>query len=199
MGRIVWSATANRFGWGAFLGQEPGGASVPSRAVPTRVSSVEGLPPAFIGVGGIDLYALEDIEYARRLIEAGVPTQLLVVPGAFHGFDGLAADTEVAQRFNAAKLDALRAARHYARVSPPSLQLPAWRVIILIMVACRPLVPPETRELRRCYESDRRTTALARRAADSERLAPLRDEWRRSGGAARTAGSEFAQRAARPR
>ena len=105
MGRIVWSATANRFGWGAFLGQEPGGASVPSRAVPARVSSVEGLPPAFIGVGGIDLFALEDIEYARRLIEAGVPTQLLVVPGAFHG---LAADTEVAQRFNAAKLDALR-------------------------------------------------------------------------------------------
>ena len=110
MGRIVWTAAANRFGWGAFLGQEAGGASVPSAAVPARVSSVEGLAPAFIGVGGIDLFVLEDIEYARRLIEAGVSTQLLVVPGAFHGFDGLAADTEVAQRFNAAKLDALRGA-----------------------------------------------------------------------------------------
>ena len=110
MGRIVWTATANRFGWGAFLGQEAGGASVPSAAVPARVSSVEGLPPAFIGVGGIDLFVLEDIEYARRLIEAGVPTQLLVVPGAFHGFDGLAAETDVAQKFNAAKLDALRGA-----------------------------------------------------------------------------------------
>ena len=110
MGRIVWTATANRFGWGAFLGQEAGGASVPSAGVPARVASVEGLAPAFIGVGGIDLFVLEDIEYARRLIEAGVPTQLLVVPGAFHGFDGLAADTAIAQRFNAAKLDALRGA-----------------------------------------------------------------------------------------
>ncbi len=110
MGRITWTATANQFGWGAFLGQEAGGASVPSAGVPARVTSVEGLPPAFIGVGGIDLFVLESVEYARRLIEAGVPTRLLVVPGAFHGFDGLAADTEIAQRFNAAKLDALRGA-----------------------------------------------------------------------------------------
>ncbi len=37
--------------------------------------------------GAIDLFVDEDIEYARRLIAAGVPTELHVVPGAYHGFD----------------------------------------------------------------------------------------------------------------
>ena len=108
IGTLLWTAASNRFGWRSFLGQEPGGPTAPSGAVPARVADLAGLPPAFIGVGSIDLFVDEDIEYARRLIAAGVPTELLVVPGAFHGFDGIAADTSVAKRFNAAKLDALR-------------------------------------------------------------------------------------------
>jgi acetyl esterase/lipase len=108
IGTLLWTATSNQFGWRSFLGQEPGGSTVPAGAVPARVADLAGLPPAWIGVGSIDLFVDEDIEYARRLIAAGVPTELLVVPGAFHGFDGIAADTAVAKRFNAAKLDALR-------------------------------------------------------------------------------------------
>jgi hypothetical protein len=41
----------------------------------------------------------EDIEYARRLIRAGVPTELHVYPGAFHGFNNVA-HAQVAQAFN---------------------------------------------------------------------------------------------------
>jgi acetyl esterase/lipase len=108
IGTLLWTAASNRFGWRSFLGQEPGGPSVPAAAVPARVADVSGLPPAWIGVGSIDLFVDEDIEYARRLITAGVATELLVVPGAFHGFDAFAANTSVAKRFNAAKLDALR-------------------------------------------------------------------------------------------
>jgi acetyl esterase/lipase len=110
IGRLIWTAQNNRFGWNAFLGQTPGGMSVPVIAVPARCKDLKGLPPAFIGVGSIDLFVDEDVEYARRLIEAGVPTQLVVVPGGYHGFDGLAADTSVAKAFNAAKMDALRKA-----------------------------------------------------------------------------------------
>jgi acetyl esterase/lipase len=110
IGTLLWTAAANRYGWRSFLGEEPGGPTVPSAAVPARVDNLAGLPPAFIGVGSIDLFVEEDLDYARRLIEANVSTELLVVPGAFHGFDAIAPESSPAKRFNAAKLDALRRA-----------------------------------------------------------------------------------------
>ena len=41
-------------------------------------------------VGTIDGFCDEDIAYAQRLNQAGVPTELHVYPGAPHGFDGMA-------------------------------------------------------------------------------------------------------------
>lgn len=110
IGTLLWTAEANRYGWQSFLGQVPGGLQVPAAGVPARVENLAGLAPAFIGVGGIDLFVSEDIDYARRLNEAGVPTELLVVPGAFHAFDGIAAETAIAKRFTQAKMNALRRA-----------------------------------------------------------------------------------------
>jgi len=37
------------------------------------VGGLSGLPPAWIGVGSLDLFADEDTEYARRLRDADVP------------------------------------------------------------------------------------------------------------------------------
>ena len=37
------------------------------------------------------LYLDENLDYARRLIDAGVPVELHVYPGAVHGFDLLGA------------------------------------------------------------------------------------------------------------
>ena len=110
---VGWSASENQYGWKAFLGQEPGTAHVPARAVPARTPNLEGLPPAFIQVGGVDLFVGEDIDYAKRLIEAGVPTELQVIPAAFHGFDQLAPDSPQAKQFTGAKIEALR--RAFAR------------------------------------------------------------------------------------
>lgn len=107
IGAIGWNAAANRFGWQCFLGQEPGGSKVPSAAVPARIMCLAGLPPAFIGVGALDLFVEENIEFAGRLIQAGVPTELLVVPGAFHAFDTVAQETAISRRFAAARADAL--------------------------------------------------------------------------------------------
>jgi len=92
-GEFVWPPANNRFGWRALLGIEPGGPDTPYGAAPARVADLAGLPPAFILVGGLDLFLEEDMEYARRLIRAGVPAELHVIPGAFHGFGaaGLAA------------------------------------------------------------------------------------------------------------
>lgn len=110
IGALLWTPHKNAFGWECFLGLKPGSATVPAAAVPARVAEVRGLPPTFIGVGAIDLFVDEDVAYAHRLIDAGVPTELVVVPGAFHGFDGIAAQTSVAQAFAAAKVAALRRA-----------------------------------------------------------------------------------------
>lgn len=112
-GLIVWSPQENRFGWSALLGVPAGSREVPYGAAPARVEDLRGLPPTFIGVGAIDLFVDEDIEYARRLIGAGVPTELMVVPGAFHGFDGLG-QAKIVQQFNAALISALRNALYPA-------------------------------------------------------------------------------------
>jgi len=110
IGQLAWDAPANRFGWRSFLGRAPGTAGVPAAAVPARTASLRGLPPAFIGVGSIDLFVDEDIAYAKRLIDAGIPTELTIVPGAFHGFDGAGASTSIGKEFTRAKMNALRRA-----------------------------------------------------------------------------------------
>ena len=108
VGRIIWNAQRNRFGWESFLGMAPGTRRVPTAAVAARQANLAGLPPAFIGVGTIDLFFDEDVDYAQRLANAGVPTELIVVPGGFHGFDNMPGAIGPTQRFNAAKLAALR-------------------------------------------------------------------------------------------
>jgi acetyl esterase/lipase len=72
---------------------------VPYGAVPARIQNLTGLPPACIGVGAIDLFVDEDVEYARRLIDAAVPTELLVVPGAYHAFDLSVPDARASRVF----------------------------------------------------------------------------------------------------
>jgi acetyl esterase/lipase len=109
-GRFMWTASANRLAWSSLLGVPAGSSRVPAAAVPARVASVAGLPPAWIGVGSIDLFIEEDMEYARRLVHAGVATELLVVPGAFHGFDVIVPDAEASRQFSASWKSALRKA-----------------------------------------------------------------------------------------
>ena len=96
---FVWNNRRNRFGWGAYLAAEPGTASVPPDAVPARRGELAGLPPAWIGVGDLELFHDEDVAYATRLREAGVPVELDVVPGAVHGFEVWAPDTVLARAY----------------------------------------------------------------------------------------------------
>ena len=49
----------------------------------------------------VDLFVEEDIEFAKRLIEAGVSTELCVAPGAYHGFFFLSPDATVSKEFAA--------------------------------------------------------------------------------------------------
>ena len=106
-GEFVWHAANNRFGWTALLGAEPGGPDVSPYAAPARATDLSGLPPTFIGTAALDLFVDEDIDYAARLIRAGIPTELHVWPGAFHGFD-LVPGARVSENARRASEDALR-------------------------------------------------------------------------------------------
>jgi acetyl esterase/lipase len=106
----VWSRANNRAGWKAYLGKRFGQANVPIYAAPARAKNVAGLPPTFICTGDMDLFLLEDLDFARKLAAAGVPLDLHVYPGAFHGFDSLAPTSAVAQRANGDIVRALRRA-----------------------------------------------------------------------------------------
>lgn len=105
-GDFGWTAEMNRFGWQSLLGMEPGSAEVPAAAVPARVSDLTDLPPVYMMVGALDLFLEEDLEYARRLSRAGVPVELHVIPGAYHGF-GLAQDAPQTQQAIRWRVDAL--------------------------------------------------------------------------------------------
>jgi acetyl esterase/lipase len=106
----LWNVKANRFGWQSYLGHPPGGAGVTGLAAPARSDDLRQLPPAWIGVGTLDLFHDEDVAYADRLRAAGVECDLDVVAGAFHGFDLVRPKAGVSKAFRSAQVAALAAA-----------------------------------------------------------------------------------------
>ena len=98
---LIWTRDKNLFGWTAYLGRPPGGEDVLPYEAVMRAKDLSGLPPAMIVVGALDLFLDENIEYARRLIKAGVPTEFHIYPGAYHGFNGFAPGASVSRQCNA--------------------------------------------------------------------------------------------------
>lgn len=95
----LWGNRSNAFGWRSYLAREPGCEGVDGAAVPARADDLAGLPPAWIGVGTLDLFLDENLAYAERLRADGVEVDVEVVPGAFHAFDGVAPRSASARGF----------------------------------------------------------------------------------------------------
>ena len=96
-GEYMWTRAYNRFAWSSLLGHAAGGEGVSPYAAAARAPDLAGLPPAFLAVGGLDLFLEENLAYARRLTRAGVPVELHLYPGAFHGFE-MVADARVSHK-----------------------------------------------------------------------------------------------------
>lgn len=109
---FVWSRENNLMGWRAYLGHEPGGPDVSPYAAAARATDLSGLAPAYIPVGDLDLFLDENVDYAQRMLAAGVPTELHVYPGGFHGFNGFVPGAEISQRFNTERDKTLRRMLH---------------------------------------------------------------------------------------
>ena len=97
-GLLIWSRESNEFGWRSYLGDLYGRPDVPAYAAAARATDLQGLPPAYVCVGAVDGFRDEDIDYATRLNQAGVPADLHVYPGAPHGVM-LFPDTAVAKSY----------------------------------------------------------------------------------------------------
>lgn len=116
----LWSPRSNRLGWGMYLGAGTKGPeatplsadelllAVPARRAEQGPAALKDLPPTWIAVGTLDLFHAEDVEYARRLTEAGIPTELHVIEGAHHGFDAAEPDAAISRDTVQRQLDALR-------------------------------------------------------------------------------------------
>lgn len=107
-GRFLWTPESNRFGWTAYLGRSPQESQAPQYAAPARRESLSGLAPAWIGVGDLDLFYDESVDYAKRLRADGVTCELVTVPGMYHGADGLAVKVPAMQDFRSSLTDHLR-------------------------------------------------------------------------------------------
>ncbi|BBX19226.1 alpha/beta hydrolase [Mycolicibacterium duvalii] len=102
-GHRLWNQSSNKFGWSAYLKDADRDV-----AVPARRTDLAGLPPAWIGVGTLDLFHDEDVAYAQRLRDASVRCEVMIVDGAFHGFDGIAPKASVSRKFFASQCALLR-------------------------------------------------------------------------------------------
>ena len=106
----VWNRAANEVGWTAYLAGQAGADDVSPYAAPARATDLAGLPPAYITVGELDMFIDEDIAYAQALHRAGVPTELHVYAGAFHGSDGFVPKADASLRWRRDELAALERA-----------------------------------------------------------------------------------------
>lgn len=102
----VWNRATSFRAWEMYLNGEPGEDASPYAAA-SRATNLAGLPAAYVCVGAEDLFCDENIDYARRLNEAGVATELAVFPGLYHGADGFVPNAAVSKRMRDSYLTAL--------------------------------------------------------------------------------------------
>lgn len=105
---LTWTYEDNMTGWGALLGRDAGTEAATAYAAPARAEDLSGLPQTYLDVGDLDIFRDENIVYARRLADAGVPTELHVYPGCPHAFEVLARSAPVSRRALADRVRRLR-------------------------------------------------------------------------------------------
>ncbi|MCE7001701.1 alpha/beta hydrolase fold domain-containing protein [Kibdelosporangium philippinense] len=104
----MWSRPSAVFSWDSYLGEgKRGTAGVSPYAAPARAADLSGLPSTVVMVCQFDPLRDEGIEYARRLSQANVPTELRGYPGTFHG-SGMVTDASVSKRMAVDELEDLR-------------------------------------------------------------------------------------------
>lgn len=106
-GEFMWTAARNLFGWDALRGDYAVDDARRGWFSPALADTLAGLPPTVLLTGSLDLFFDENVDYARRLVAAGVPVELNSYAGAVHGFQ-MMAGSRVAKAYARDYLDAAR-------------------------------------------------------------------------------------------
>lgn len=93
----TWKGQINEQAWDYLLDGKRGAKDVSIYAAPARARDLSGLPSTWIDVGQADMFRDENVAYAMKLWEHGVPTELHVWPGGWHAFDTYAPGTKLSQ------------------------------------------------------------------------------------------------------
>lgn len=94
----VWGKKSNSIGWELYLRDlHEQNLEIPTYAAPARNTDYTNFPPTFTYVGGIDPFRDETIEYVEGLKKANIPVKFKIFEGCYHGFELLAAETQVAK------------------------------------------------------------------------------------------------------
>ena len=107
-GKVTWSPKSNRWAWTAYLGHEPRLSDAPEYAAPSRRPDVTGLSAAWIGIGDLEVFYDESVDYAERLEAAGVPCELVKVKGMYHTAEGINQNAPSIRDFHASMVEFLR-------------------------------------------------------------------------------------------
>lgn len=102
----IWKRSTSFNAWEMYLDGIPAKLASPYAAA-TRATDLTGLPPVYLCVGSEDLFRDENIDYAQRLLAAGVPCEFSIFPGLYHGADSFIPTARVSRRLNKAFLQAL--------------------------------------------------------------------------------------------
>lgn len=106
----IWNRDVSFKAWEMYLGNEYGTDRVSPYAAAARASDLSNLPPALVTVGTMDLFRDDNIHYAQRLMAAGVPTDLQVFAGMFHGAEMAAPDAAASRQMRLDYLTSLKRA-----------------------------------------------------------------------------------------
>jgi acetyl esterase/lipase len=108
----MWNRPAAELSWKYYLGGRSAVEQI-QYAAPARASDLSGLPPAYLTVCEFDPLRDEGLDYAQRLLQAGVSVEVHCYPGTFHG-SMVAQEAAVTKRMQADHRDALRRALRVA-------------------------------------------------------------------------------------
>ncbi|OUS07911.1 hypothetical protein A9Q81_00755 [Gammaproteobacteria bacterium 42_54_T18] len=92
----MWNRPNAIWSWKHYLGSDEQG-DISPYAAPARVDDVSGLPSTYISTMEFDPLRDEGIEFALRLMQAGIAVELHNYPGTFHG-STMITNAKVSQR-----------------------------------------------------------------------------------------------------
>lgn len=107
-GEFFWTPEYNHLGWTTLKGER----KISSENMPyysaSTAKNLANLPRTYIMVGDLDLFVNESIDYANRLIQAGVKTDLQVISGVYHAFELFNPNSPQAKTYKATRTDAIK-------------------------------------------------------------------------------------------